>query len=67
MTLAATTLRATGVLGLICALLAVATLWLVFTQPVTVARAVQDGDVSVLFEAVATALAGLVRTVVWYL
>lgn len=67
MTLTATTLRATGILGIVCALLAVATLWLVFTEPVTVATAVQQGNVSVLFDAFATALARVVRSVVYYL
>lgn len=67
MTLAATTLRATGVLGITCAVLAVATLWLVFTEPVTVARAVQDGDLATLFDVVTAALAGVVRTAARYL
>ncbi len=67
MTLAATTLRATGILGICCAVLAVATLWLVFTQPVTVARVVVDHDVTVLFDALTTALVGFVRSVAYYL
>jgi hypothetical protein len=67
MTLTATALRATGVLGITCVVLAVATLWLVFTEPVTVARVVQEGDVSALFDAVTAALAGIVRTAARYL
>ncbi len=67
MTLAATTLKATGILGICCAVLAAATLWLVFTQPVTVARVVVDRDVTALFDAFTTALAGIVRAVAYYL
>ena len=47
--------------------MAVATLWLVFTEPVTVARVVQDGDMAALFDAVTAALAGMVRTAARYL
>jgi hypothetical protein len=67
MTFTATALRATGVLGVTCLVLAVATLWLVFTEPVTVARVVQEGDMAALFEAVTSALAGFVRTAARYL
>jgi hypothetical protein len=67
MTLAATTLRATGVLGITCAMLAIATLWLVFTEPVAVTRVVQDGDLSLLFQAVTAALADALRSAARYL
>jgi hypothetical protein len=67
MTLAATTIRATGIVGVLCALLAIATLWLVFSEPVTVARVVQDGDLSALLAACADALARAFRAVARYL
>jgi len=67
MTLTGTALRATGVLGITCLVLALATLWLVFTEPVTVARVVQDGDMAALYDAVTAALAGMVRTAAKYL
>jgi membrane protein YqaA with SNARE-associated domain len=67
MTLAATTLRATGVLGIACVVLAGATLWLVFTEPATVARVAHDGDLTVLFHVITAALADAFRAAVKYL
>ncbi len=67
MTLAATTLRVTGVLGAICVVLAAATLWLVFTEPATVARVAYDGDVSRLLDVITAALTNMVRAAARYL
>ena len=45
-----------GVFGAVAATLAVATIWLLLTDPVTVADAVQRGDVSPLVRALGSAL-----------
>jgi hypothetical protein len=45
-----------GVFGAVAATLAVATIWLLLTDPVTVADAVQRGDVSPLVRALGAAL-----------
>ena len=67
MTLAATTLRATGLLGITCTLLAVATLWLVFTEPVAITRVVQNGDFTALFDVFTAALVDAIRSAAKYL
>jgi hypothetical protein len=67
MTLAATMLKATGVLGVTAVFLAVLTLWLVFTEPVAVSRVAQSGDFSALFEVFTHALVGVLRTAAKYL
>jgi hypothetical protein len=67
MTLAATMVRVTGVVGTCCLLLAAATLWVVFSEPVTVARIAYTGDLSPLFDLLAAALTNFVRAAVRYL
>jgi len=67
MTFAATTLKVMAALGTFCLVLAAAILWLVFTEPVTVARVAYTGDLSPLFDLVTTALANIVRAAVRYL
>ena len=67
MSLAATTLKATGVLAVFCTALAACTIWVVLTDPVTVATAVDTGDLSSIFGLLTHAFADAFRTVVRYL
>lgn len=52
-------------IGVICAVIAAATIWLLVTDPVTVANAVNEGQISPLIERLAevlyNAIAGLLR------
>ena len=57
MSIARTTLSLAGVVLAIATTLAIATLWLLLTEPVTVADAVARGDVSPLMSALAGVLA----------
>ena len=52
-----------GIAGLLAAVLAAATIWLLFTAPVTVADAVTEGNVTPLVRE----LAGLLYEAVWSL
>jgi multidrug resistance efflux pump len=65
MSFARLSLSLAGVIGLIAIALSGATIWLLLTQPVTVADAVAKGEVSPLMKAVAGALynafAGLLK------
>lgn len=56
-----------GVVGIVAAALAGATIWLLVTDPVTVADAVATGEVSPLMRALAGVLAGALRDLVKYL
>ncbi len=56
-----------GVVGLVAAALAGATIWLLVTDPVTVADAVSTGEVSPLMRALATVLADVLRDLAKYL
>lgn len=56
-----------GVVGILAAALAGATIWLLVTDPVTVADAVATGEVSPLMRALAGVLAGALRDLVKYL
>jgi hypothetical protein len=67
MTLAITTLRATGALAVVCAVLAIATIWVMLTDPVTVATAVNTGDLSSMFGLLTRALTDAFRALVRYL
>ncbi len=67
MTLPATILRVVGALGVLCTVLAAATLWVVFTEPITVARIAVDGDLSLLLQIVTDALGTVFRVAVSYL
>lgn len=65
MSFARLSLSLAGVVGVIAAALAAATIWLIMTQPVTVADAVARGEVSPLVKALAgviyDALQGLMK------
>jgi multidrug resistance efflux pump len=52
-----------GIAGLLAAVLAAATIWLLFTEPVTVADAVTEGNVTPLVRE----LAGFLYEAVWNL
>ena len=67
MNLARTTLSLAGVVFALATTLAVATLWLLLTEPVTVADAVAKGDVSPLMTALAGVFANAVRGLLDYL
>ncbi len=67
MSLARTSLSLAGVVLAIATTLAVATLWLLLTEPVTVADAVARGDVSPLVSALAGAIVSAVRGLLDYL
>jgi len=56
-----------GVIAAVGATLAVATLWLLLTDPVTVADAVASGDVSPLVSALADVFATAMRGILSYL
>ena len=62
-----TTLTATGILGITCALLAAVTLWILLTDPVTVATAVHEGSLAAILHALARALGETLRTLLRYL
>ena len=56
-----------GAVALVAATLAGATIWLLLTDPVTVADAVQSGEVSPLVRALATTLYDAMRGLLKYL
>jgi hypothetical protein len=56
-----------GVVGIVAAALAGATIWLLVTDPVTVADAVASGEVSPLMRALAGVLADALRDLAKYL
>jgi|WetSurMetagenome_2_1015567.scaffolds.fasta_scaffold07261_4 hypothetical protein len=67
MSLADTSFKVTGVLGMVCLVLAVCTVWLVLSDPVTVATAVDTHDLSSLFGVLSRAFSDALRAVVRYL
>jgi len=67
MRLASTGLTATGVLGITCALLAIVTLWMLLTDPLTVATAVSDGGLAAMLDRLGHALEEAVRALLKYL
>jgi len=67
MSFARLSLSLAGVVGLIATALAGATIWLLITQPVTVADAVATGEVSPVMRALAGALFSALQGIVKYL
>jgi multidrug resistance efflux pump len=67
MSFARFSLSVAGVIALVAAALAGATIWLVLTQPVTVANAVAEGDVSPLVQALAGVLYNALQGIIKYL
>jgi membrane protein YqaA with SNARE-associated domain len=56
-----------ALLGIAAATIAAATIWLVFTDPVTVANAVSTGDVGPVVQALGTVIANALRGLFRYL
>ena len=67
MTVARISLSLVGVVGVMAVALAGATIWLLVTQPVTVADAVATGEVSPLMRAIAGALYNALEGVAKYM
>ena len=67
MTFARFSLSLVGVVGIIAVALAGATIWLLITQPVTVADAVAQGEVSPLSRALAGAIYDALQGILKYL
>jgi hypothetical protein len=67
MSFARLSLSLAAVIGLIATALAAATIWLLVTQPVTVADAVASGEVSPLMKALAGALYDALAGIMKYL
>jgi hypothetical protein len=67
MSFARLSLSLAAVIGVIATTLAGATIWLLVTQPVTVADAVATGEVSPVMKAIAGALYGALAGIVKYL
>lgn len=67
MSLARASLSLAGILFAVAMTLVLATIWLLLTEPVTVADAVARGDVSPLMTAIAGVLANAVRGLLDYL
>jgi len=56
-----------GAIAIVSVLLAIATIWLFVTQPVTVANAVNEGDVSPLVKDLAAAIFEALKAILKYL
>jgi hypothetical protein len=67
MSFARLSLSLAGVIGVVAAALAGATIWLLVTQPVTVADAVAQGEVSPVVKALADVLYGALQGILKYL
>jgi len=67
MSLARASLSLVGVIGVLATALAGATIWLLVTQPVTVADSVAKGEVSPVVRALADVLYGAFRGLLKYL
>ncbi len=67
MSLARLSLSLVGVVGIVATALAGATIWLIVTQPVTVADAVAQGEVSPLVKALAGVLYDALQGLLKYL
>lgn len=62
-----TSLSLFGMIGVVAAVLAFATIWLVLTDPVTVANSVNEGDVSPLVRELASAVYEALKGLLKYL
>lgn len=67
MSVARFSLSVAGIVGVVAVALAAATIWLMMTQPVTVADAVASGEVSPLVKALGVALMDAFRGLIKYL
>lgn len=62
-----TSLSLFGTIALVAAVMASAAIWLVFTDPVTVANSVNEGDVSPLIREIASAVYEALKGLLKYL
>jgi hypothetical protein len=67
MTIAAATLRVSGVVAVVCVVLSVSVIWLVLSDPVAVATAVQSGDLSSAYTLVSHVIVETLRALLKYL
>lgn len=67
MSLVATAMRATVLLGTTCLVLAISVVWLVLTDPVTVVDAVNRGDLAPLFALLTSVVGQAFHAVARYL
>ena len=56
-----------GLIGVVAAAIAAATIWLLLTDPVTVANAVSNGDVSPVVQAIGAVIVGALKGIFRYL
>jgi hypothetical protein len=67
MTFAVATLRVSGVVAVMCVLLAASSIWLVLSDPVSVATAVSTGDLTPVYAFITHALVDALEAVLRYL
>jgi hypothetical protein len=67
MSIAAASIKASGIIAITCVVLAVSTIWLVLSDPVAVATAVQAGDLSSAYALVSHALVEALHSLLKYL
>lgn len=67
MSIAAVSLKASGIIAVACVVLAVSVIWLVLSDPVAVATVVQSGDLSSAYTLVSRALLEALHTLLTYL
>ena len=67
MTFAVATLKASGAVAVMCILLAASTIWLVLSDPVAVATAVNTGDLAPIYTFFTHALTDAFQAVLRYL
>jgi hypothetical protein len=67
MRLATTTVRISGIVGIFCALLACLVLWILLTDPVAVATAVNDRSLGAILCTLVRTFGDLVRVLLRYL
>jgi hypothetical protein len=67
MSIAAVSLKVSGIIAVACVVLAVSAIWLVLSDPVAVATAVQSGDLSSAYTLFSHAVVDALRTLLRYL
>jgi hypothetical protein len=67
MPLVAATLKASGAVAAMCVLLAASTIWLVLSDPVAVATAVNTGDLTPVYTLISRAVVDALQAVLRYL
>jgi hypothetical protein len=67
MTFAVASLKAAGAIAVMCVVLAASTIWLVLSDPVAVATAVNSGDLTPVYSFITHALSDALQVVLRYL